>query len=87
MSALLLYCLRVLVSARALLMVGGGRTACASTASSLNLRRANTRRPLTHSALLKAIHIHLHVLASNPPPKACLNQVKKGARMEAHFQV
>jgi hypothetical protein len=31
-----------------LLMVGGERTTCASTASSLNLRRANARRPLTH---------------------------------------
>jgi hypothetical protein len=30
-------------------MVGGERTTCASTASSLNLRRANARRPLTHS--------------------------------------
>jgi hypothetical protein len=29
-------------------MVGGERTTCASTASSLNLRRANARRPLTH---------------------------------------
>jgi hypothetical protein len=28
-------------------MVGGERTTCASTASSLNLRRANARRPLT----------------------------------------
>jgi hypothetical protein len=31
------------------MMVGGERTTCASTASSLNLRRANARRPLTHS--------------------------------------
>jgi hypothetical protein len=31
------------------IMVGGERTTCASTASSLNLRRANARRPLTHS--------------------------------------
>ena len=30
-------------------MVGGERTTCASTASSLKLRRANARRPLTHS--------------------------------------
>jgi hypothetical protein len=30
------------------LMVGGERTTCASTASSLHLRRANARRPLTH---------------------------------------
>jgi hypothetical protein len=30
-------------------MVGGERTTCASTASSLNLCRANARRPLTHS--------------------------------------
>jgi hypothetical protein len=30
--------------------VGGERTTCASTASSLNLRRANARRPLTHEA-------------------------------------
>jgi hypothetical protein len=29
-------------------MEGGGHTTCASTASSLNLRRANARRPLTH---------------------------------------
>jgi hypothetical protein len=29
--------------------VGGERTTCASTASSLNLRRANAQRPLTHS--------------------------------------
>jgi hypothetical protein len=29
------------------LMVGGERTTCASTASSLSLRRANARRPLT----------------------------------------
>ena len=29
-------------------MVGGERTTCASTASSLKLRRANARRPLTH---------------------------------------
>jgi hypothetical protein len=31
------------------LRVGGERTTCASTASSLNLRRANAQRPLTHS--------------------------------------
>jgi hypothetical protein len=30
-------------------MVGWERATCASTASSLNLRRANARRPLTHS--------------------------------------
>jgi sodium/bile acid cotransporter 7 len=30
-------------------MVGGECTTCASTASSLNHRRANARRPLTHS--------------------------------------
>jgi hypothetical protein len=29
--------------------VGGECTTCASNASSLNLRRANARRPLTHS--------------------------------------
>ena len=32
-----------------LIMVGGERTTCATTASSLKLRRANARRPLTHS--------------------------------------
>ena len=32
-------------------MVGGERTTCASTASSLKLRRANARRPLTHSVV------------------------------------
>ena len=31
-------------------MVGGERTTRASTASSLKLRRANARRPLTHNA-------------------------------------
>ena len=33
-------------------MVGGERTTRASTASSLKLRRANARRPLTHYAEL-----------------------------------
>jgi hypothetical protein len=33
--------------------VGGERTTCASTASSLNLRRANAQRPLTHSLTAK----------------------------------
>ena len=33
-------------------MVGGERTTRASTASSLKLRRANARRPLTHSSLM-----------------------------------
>jgi hypothetical protein len=36
----------------AVVMVGGERTTCASTASSLNLRRANARRPLTHIAVV-----------------------------------
>jgi hypothetical protein len=40
-------------------MVGGERTTCASTASSLNLRRANARRPLPHSGALPS-----------PPPLA-----------------
>jgi hypothetical protein len=31
------------------LIYGSRMTTCASTASSLNLRRANARRPLTHS--------------------------------------
>jgi hypothetical protein len=45
-------CLGALVSTLCeLVMVGGERTTCASTASSLNLRRANARRPLTHCEL------------------------------------
>ena len=36
-------------------MVGGERTTCASTASSLKLRRANARRPLTHSKVAEAM--------------------------------
>jgi hypothetical protein len=34
--------------------VGGERTTCASTASSLNLRKANARRPLPHSGFTRA---------------------------------
>jgi hypothetical protein len=41
---------RVVSSSR----VGGERTTCASTASSLNLRRANARRPLTQQQQSKA---------------------------------
>ena len=40
-------------------MVGGERTTCASTASSLKLRRANARRPLTHSLCLALMRRHL----------------------------
>ena len=38
--------------------VGGGCIACASTASSLNLCRADARPPLTHSKRMCALHTH-----------------------------
>ena len=41
-------------------MVGGERTTRASTASSLKLRRANARRPLTHSLTHRRIQIMQH---------------------------
>jgi hypothetical protein len=46
--------------ARSANMVGGERTTCASTASSFNLRRANARRPLTHSLRWRDQPITLH---------------------------
>ena len=50
-------------------MVGGERTTCASTASSLKLRRANARRPLTHSLTQKsAAKSTDNVIQSFPSP-------------------
>jgi hypothetical protein len=51
--------------------VGGERTTCASTASSLNLRRANAQRPLTHSHALRVpTGFHLQLVRSKHRPKS-----------------
>ena len=50
-------------------MVGGQRTTCASTTSSLKLRRANARRALTHSLTQKsAAKSTANVIQSFPSP-------------------
>ena len=57
--------------------VWGESTTCAITASSLKLRRANTRRPLTHCSLqaVKACHDHKVMRQDLKPENSFKNQV------------